>query len=120
MASKIEFQTLSTIAPCYLGTKSSSRARMKHHAVEARAAADEATSDSAQSLANLRVADDELPDVNESLPLHKAAFFGNLEAIKAGTVDCSDVDAQDQWGLTALHWAVIGEGTRSMGRCSRV
>lgn len=88
---------------------------MKHHAVEARAAADEATADSAQSLANLRVADDELPDVNESLPLHKAAFFGNLEAIKSGTVDCSDVDARDRWGLTALHWAVIGEGMRSMG-----
>jgi ankyrin repeat protein len=61
------------------------------------------------SLAHLRIADDELPDVNESLPLHKAAFFGNLEAIKTGAVDCRDVDVRDKWGLTALHWAVIGE-----------
>ena len=38
-----------------------------------------------------------------------ALLSGNLEAIKAGTVDCSDVDGRDRWGLTALHWAVIGE-----------
>lgn len=83
---------------------------MAQQAAEDRAAAVGVTDeDSSTSLSGLRVADDELPDVNESLPLHKAAFFGNLEAIKAGTVDCSDVDARDRWGLTALHWAVIGK-----------
>jgi ankyrin repeat protein len=83
---------------------------MAHQAADERASANGVTGeDSATSLSGLRVADDELPDVNESLPLHKAAFFGNLEAIKDGTVDCSDVDGRDRWGLTALHWAVIGE-----------
>jgi hypothetical protein len=83
---------------------------MAQRADDERSAAEPvAAEESASSLAHLRVADEDLPDVNESLALHKAAFFGNLEAIKAGTVDCSDVDARDQWGLTALHWAVIGE-----------
>ncbi len=83
---------------------------MTEHVVDVQSTAETvAVDESVSSLAHLRVADEDLPDVNESLALHKAAFFGNLEAIKDGTVDCSDVDARDQWGLTALHWAVIGE-----------
>jgi ankyrin repeat protein len=85
---------------------------MAHRAVEERVADDAAAgAASASPLADLRVADDELPDVDQSLPLHKAAFFGKLEEIRAGTVDFSDVDARDRWGLTALHWAVIGKCT---------
>ncbi len=82
---------------------------MAQRAFEERAAADAAAgAASASPLVDLRVADDELPDVDQSFPLHKAAFFGKLEDIKAGKVDFSDVDARDRWGLTALHWAVIG------------
>ena len=83
---------------------------MAQPVVDERAAADAVTrEDPTPSFADLRVADDELPDVDQSSPFHKAAFFGNLDAIKAGAVDCSDVDARDRWGLTPLHWAVIGE-----------
>eukprot|EP00002_Diphylleia_rotans_P001603 TRINITY_DN10892_c0_g1_i1.p1 TRINITY_DN10892_c0_g1~~TRINITY_DN10892_c0_g1_i1.p1 ORF type:complete len:563 (-),score=106.72 TRINITY_DN10892_c0_g1_i1:68-1756(-) len=83
-----------------------------------------------------------LPDVDQSPPLSRAAFFGRVETLrrliqeadrsaesKRGRPDgehgdsgdsagdlclTSFVNAQDAWGMTAAHWAIVGEQSDSL------
>ena len=39
-------------------------------------------------------------------PIHIACRYGNLEAVKVLITSC-DVNVQDQWGFSALHYATV-------------
>jgi len=47
-------------------------------------------------------------DVTGNTPLHYAAFFGNLTALKALLNSGADPKKRDHKGATAMHWAVAG------------
>lgn len=44
-----------------------------------------------------------------SSPFHQAAFMGDIEKLKELTASTKDLDAYQQYGLTPLHCAILGE-----------